>query len=102
MHHRLFGNLQGQDAPALAGHARAIRLDAGKFEQCLTSGRHAATVRKAIEDGQRAGVRGTPTFFVGVSADGRTVEATRILRGAQPYERFKALLEPALAGARTR
>ena len=46
--------------------------------------RHGATVKKAVGEGQRAGVRGTPTSFVGRSADGRTVQATRMLRGAQP------------------
>jgi protein-disulfide isomerase len=99
MHHRLFGDIRGQDAEKLTAHARALRLDVKKFEQCLASGRHAATVNKAVEDGQRAGVRGTPTFFVGVSADGRTVQATRMLRGAQAYERFKDVIDTALADA---
>ena len=44
-------------------------------------------------------MRGTPTFFVGVSGDGRTMQATHMLRGAQPYERFKAILDTALADA---
>jgi protein-disulfide isomerase len=86
MHDRLFGNIGGHEGQELAAQAKALRLDVRKFEQCLASGRHAATVTKAIEEGQRAGVHGTPTFFVGVSGDGRTVKATRILRGAQPYE----------------
>jgi protein-disulfide isomerase len=99
MHHRLFGDIRGQDAEKLTAHARALRLDVKKFEQCLASGRHGSTVKKALEEGQRAGVRGTPSFFVGRSGDGRTVQATRMLRGAQPYERFKAVLDTALAEA---
>jgi protein-disulfide isomerase len=99
MHQRLFGNTREQDNAALTAHARALRLDARKFDECLSSGRHAATVKKAIEDGQRAGVRATPTIFVGVSADGRTVKATRMMRGAQPYERFKAAIDSALSDA---
>jgi protein-disulfide isomerase len=100
MHDRLFGNIGGQEGQELAAQAKALRLDVRKFEQCLASGRHAAAVTKAIEEGQRAGVHGTPTFFVGVSGDGRTVKATRILRGAQPYERFKALIDLALSDVR--
>ena len=100
MHDRLFGDIRSQDADKLAAHAKALRLDGRKFQQCLESGRNAAAVKKAIEDGQRAGVRGTPTFFVGVSEDGRTVQATRMLRGAQPYERFKAVIDLALADGR--
>jgi protein-disulfide isomerase len=96
MHDRLMGDIRGQDGDKLTAHARSLKLDVRKFEQCLESGRHAAAVKKAVEDGQRAGVRGTPTFFVGVSEDGRTVQATRMLRGAQPYERFKVVLTAAL------
>ena len=100
MYHRLFGNVRAQDTENLTAHAKTLRLDVKKFDQCVVSGRHAATVKKAIEEGQRAGVRGTPTFFVGASGDGRTVQATRMLRGAQPYERFKATIDTALADVR--
>ena len=100
MYHRLFGNVRGQTMENLTAHAKALRLDLRKFEPCLASGRHGATVKKAIDEGQRAGVRGTPTFFFGVSKDGRTVQATRMLRGAQPYERFKATIDTALADGR--
>ena len=102
MYRRLFGDLRGQDAPGLTAHAKALRLDGRKFDQCLTSGRHTARVQKAVEEGQRAGVRGTPAFFVGVSTDGRTVKATQMLRGAQPYDRFKGIIETALSDASPR
>jgi protein-disulfide isomerase len=98
IHQRLFGNIQAQQPADLTAHARALRLDVRKFEQCVSSGRHAGTVAKAVEEGQRAGVRGTPTMFVGLSTEGRTVKATRMLRGAQPYERFKAAIETTFAG----
>ena len=102
MYHRLFGDLRGQDAQGLTAHAKALRIDGRKFDQCLTSGRHTAKVQKAVEEGQRAGVRGTPAFFVGVSTDGRTVKATQMLRGAQPYDRFKGIIETALSEASPR
>jgi protein-disulfide isomerase len=100
MHPLLFANIRGQDRAGLTAYARTLKLDAGKFEQCLTAGRHAPTIKKAIEEGQRAGVRGTPTFFVGVTGNGRTLQATQMLRGAQPYETFKAAIETVLAGLR--
>lgn len=99
LHPLLFGNIKAQSPPQLLAHARTLRLDGAKFEQCLASGRHGATVQKALAEGQRAGVRGTPTFFVG-AGDGRTVQATQMLRGAQPYERFKVILDAALANGR--
>ena len=101
MHQRLFANLRAQEAADLAAHAKALRLDVRPFERCLASERHAKRIQMAVEDGQRAGVRGTPTFFVGVSADGRTVSATRMVRGAQPYERFKAVIDAVLSTAGT-
>lgn len=100
MYHRLFGDVRAQETENLTAHAKSLRLDVRKFEQCLTSERHVARVRKAIEDGQRAGVRGTPTFFVGVNDGGGTVRATRIVRGAQPYERFKSVIDTVLSDVR--
>lgn len=100
MYHRLFSNVRGQELQDLTAHAKALRLDAKKFEQCVASERHAERVRKAVDEGQRAGVRGTPTFFVGVSGPGGTVKATRIVRGAQSYDRFKGVLDTVLADVR--
>jgi protein-disulfide isomerase len=100
MHHRLFGDIRGQEAQQLKAHAQALGLDVQKFEQCVSSERHVARIQTAVEEGQRAGVRGTPTFFVGVSEDGRTVKATRMVRGAQPYERFKKALDAVLSDVR--
>ena len=100
MHDRLFANIRAQQPQELTAHAKALRLDVGQFEQCLASGRHAARVKQAVEEGQRLGIRGTPTFFVGADTDGRTVKATRVLRGAQPYEQFKTAIEAVLAEAR--
>jgi protein-disulfide isomerase len=100
MHDRLFDNLRSQQASDLKAHAKALRLDVDAFDQCLASDRHAARVRDALQEGQRASVRGTPTFFVGVDGDGRTVKATRMLRGAQAYEQFKAVIDALLSEAR--
>jgi protein-disulfide isomerase len=44
--------------------ATELGLDSGAFDTCLSSGRYRAFVNQAIRDGQAAGVRGTPTFFV--------------------------------------
>ena len=100
MHDRLFGNIRGQQIQDLTAHAKALRLDGREFEQCLASERHTARVHQALEEGQRAGVRGTPTFFVGIDEEGRIVKATRMLRGAQSYEQFKAAIDAVLADIR--
>jgi protein-disulfide isomerase len=46
-----------------------------------------AEVMKDLEDGQKHGVSGTPAFFInGI-----------FLNGAQPYEKFKAIIDRELA-----
>ena len=101
MHDRLFGNQQALAAADLPGHAGALALDVTAFQQCLDSGKHAAKIRGDLEDGLKAGVRGTPTFFVG-SIDGTSgkVNVLRIVRGAQPFPVFKTAIDAALTEAK--
>jgi protein-disulfide isomerase len=97
MHHRLFANQNALAAQQLLGHAEAVGLDAGKFKTCLDSGKYAAKVRKDLAEAQRAGVTGTPTFFVGLS-DPRDseIKAVRKIVGAQNYAAFKAAIDTLL------
>lgn len=97
MHDRLFQNQNQLGAAELPKHAQAIGLKTAEFEECLKSGRHGTEIRKDMEDGQKAGVQGTPTFFLGVQeADGKTIKILRVIVGAQPYGQFKEAIEWAL------
>lgn len=99
MHDRLFTDSQRTDVKDLVAHARALGLDERRFERCLADGVHAAVVRRAISDGERARVRGTPTFFVGLTEpDGGPVRPQRLIVGAQPYAVFKQAIEGLLGG----
>jgi protein-disulfide isomerase len=97
MHDRLFANQRALGVPELPGHATAIGIDAAKFEECLTSGRHAARVKKDMTEGRAAGVSGTPAFFIGVMnpADSN-VKVLRSISGAQPYTAFKTAIDELL------
>lgn len=64
-----------------------IGLDSTKFDECLDSGEMASEVKADFEDGQRAGVRGTPSFIIN----------DKVLSGAQPFENFKAVIDAELA-----
>jgi protein-disulfide isomerase len=88
MHGKLFANAQKLDVSDLKGHARAIGLDGGKFDQCLDSGEKAKVVEMHKKAGEEAGVTGTPAFFI----NGRP------LSGAQPLDAFKAILDDELKG----
>lgn len=80
-------------------HAEALGLDVKKFEECMTSGRKAPEVRKDMAEAQKAGVTGTPAFLLAVPdpSDRTKVKGLTLMRGAQPYERFKAEIDQALA-----
>ena len=75
------------DKEALAGYARNANMDAEKFEACVKSEKYKAQVDKDIEEGRKAGVTGTPAFFInGISTS-----------GAQQQDAFTRIIEDELA-----
>ncbi len=88
MHDQLFANHQKLDVPDLKDHARAVGLDAAKFDECLDSGAKAKEVEKHQKAGEDAGVTGTPAFFI----NGRP------LHGAQPADAFRRIIDEELKG----
>ena len=84
MHDKMFENQKKLGVDGLKSMVLEIAgLDAGKFNTCLDSGRHAQTVLDDMRDGQQAGVGGTPAFFVN----------GRFASGALTYEAFAKLIE---------
>jgi len=101
MYHRLFGNQRALGAADLLAHADALSLKAEAFKPCVESGKYAARVQRDLAEGRRAGVTGTPTFFLGwVEPDGTRVRSIRRLVGAQPYDAFKEAIEAALSAGK--
>ncbi len=97
LHDRLFANQQALGDQDLLGHAGAVGMDGTAFKQCVGTEAVAAKVRQDLNDGARAGVTGTPTFFFGVvQADGR-LKVLEKLTGAVPYARFQATIDTLLA-----
>jgi protein-disulfide isomerase len=98
MHARIFINNKAVSEQDLLQSAEAIGLDSAKFQECLSSGRHASEIRKDLSEGQKAGVRGTPSFFLGLTtSDHSKIKATKMLRGAQPYSSFKRDIDSLLS-----
>jgi len=98
MHQRLLTNPNLLAVKDLPGHAKALSLDLAKFEPCLASGKYATRVRRGMQEGEKAGVEGTPTFFFGLTEkDKPVVKAAKVLRGAYPYQNFKEALDSLLA-----
>lgn len=66
----------------LAGYARALGLDDKKLLESLNNKTNASRVQRDVEDGNKAGINATPTFFVnGEKMDGFG------------FEEFKRLIE---------
>ena len=98
MHKRVFANQRAMTVGDLSAHAAALGLDKSRFEKCLADGGYAAKIRSGLSAGEQAGVRGTPTFFVGLTEPkSGTLKAVRRIVGAQPYGAFKAAIDDLLA-----
>ena len=85
-HDRLFGNQQALQPESLKKHAVDTGLDAGKFNECLDSGKYAQRVQTQIGVGAALGVNATPAVFIN----------GRMLAGAQPYQTFAAVIDEEL------
>lgn len=85
-HDLLFVNQSELTANSLIELARGIKLDEKRFGACLSSGKFRASVEEDLQEGENAGVSGTPTFFInGV-----------LLSGAQSLSEFEKIIESEL------
>ncbi|MDR4494161.1 MAG: DsbA family protein [Nitrospirales bacterium] len=78
-------------------HATALELNLPEFQECVSSERQAEKVQKDIQEGKKAGVKGTPTFFLGFEDHDHQLQVTKALRGAQSYTRFKNVIDRLLS-----
>lgn len=60
----LYQNQAALDVPSLKKYATAVGLNRVRFDRELDGGVYAAEVRHDIADGEKYGIRGTPTIFI--------------------------------------
>jgi protein-disulfide isomerase len=89
MHDKLFADQQHEDAATFERYAKELQLDVGKFKADIAADKHAAEIKADQELAAKFGARGTPSFFI----NGRP------LRGAQPIEQFKSLIDHEIKAA---
>jgi protein-disulfide isomerase len=89
MHDILFKNQQNLAAADLEKYAQEIGLNMPKFKAAIEDKKLAEQVDADAAAGGKIGARGTPAFFVN----------GRFLSGAQPFDRFKALIDEELKKA---
>ena len=89
-HKKLFNNQSALADDNLKTYAKDLGLDTAKFDECMTKKPFSAAIDKDLADGAEAGVNGTPAFFI----NGRS------LSGAQPFEKFKEIIDDELTTAK--
>jgi protein-disulfide isomerase len=86
-HDVLFEKASSLAPEALRGYAAEVGADAAAFGQCLDSHKFRAAVAADVEVGSKAGVTGTPSFFIN----------GQLLVGNQPLAEFQRVIEGELA-----
>ena len=86
-HDLLFADQSKLDKTGLVDKARSLKLDEKQFETCLSNERYKTQIQKDSQDGMRAGVSGTPGFFIN----------GYFLNGAQPETAFERVIQEQLA-----
>ncbi len=90
-HDMLFAQQGGENSGTftkdkLISAAAKLNLDSTQFADCLNQDKTLPRVQADIDEGNRIGVRGTPSFLLN----------GKLIVGAQPYAAFKAALDAAL------
>src|SRR5713226_685861 len=88
-HDLLFGDQSSLDRNGLIAKAAKLHLDEKQFDACLTTEKYKAQIQQDSQDGMRAGVSGTPGFFInGI-----------FLSGTQPEAIFEKAIQEQLPGS---
>ncbi len=86
-HDAMFADQAKLNEPGLLETAHSLGMDGESFRSCLTGDKFKAQIEQDVQDGTRAGVSGTPGFFInGV-----------FVNGAQPEAEFEKVIESELA-----
>ncbi len=92
LHDWMFANVKQLGEPdAVYSAATSLGLDAEALKSCVDNDEMAAEVAKDLREARSVGANSTPTFFVN----------GRLLRGAQPYDEFAAIIESELGEGST-
>ncbi|MEO8800919.1 MAG: thioredoxin domain-containing protein [Polyangiaceae bacterium] len=87
MHDLLFANQTSLDRPSLDGYAKRVGLDMTKYANAMETHSHKADIDADVKAAKDADINGTPAFVIN----------GYFLSGAQPYTKFKKLVDLSLA-----
>ncbi|MGR9107645.1 MAG: DsbA family protein [Gammaproteobacteria bacterium] len=92
MRDQLFANQSRLNFDFYGKLAGNLGLDTTSFLDCASQNAQVQEVEKDLAYGQRVGVKGTPTFFIGKVESGKLSNVQR-LSGAQPFLVFSHVVE---------
>jgi protein-disulfide isomerase len=87
MHDAMFADQTKLDKDNLLATAKKIGAKEADFKACLEAEKHKAVIESDIAEGQKIGIKSTPTFFVN----------GKLVNGAQPIEVFSEVIDEELA-----
>jgi protein-disulfide isomerase len=90
MHDKMFANQQKIKREDLEGYAKEIGLDMDKFKNAMDQQPYKAAIEVDDKAGTDIGISGTPAFLIN----------GYYISGAQPYSKFKKLIDRALSEAK--
>ena len=98
MHATLFADPPSKEDRALILQAQKAGVEAGKFWECLSSGRNAASIKSSVTRIEQLGIQGTPMTVIGITpGPGQPMKVVKYVYGARPYSDFKTAID-AVAG----
>ena len=87
MHDRIFENQREMSPERYEEYAAEIGLDLEQYKRDIVSQEVKSRIDADTQEAAKVGNRGTPGFFIN----------GRLLRGAKPFESFKAIIDEELA-----
>lgn len=87
MHDAMYSEQSKLRGPDLIETAGRLGMDRASFAACLKSGKYKAAIQQDVAAGTKAGVTGTPTFFIN----------GRFLEGSVPSAQFEKIIDADLA-----
>ncbi len=89
MHDKLFAKQQQLERANLDKYAQEAGLNMAKFKAAMDQHSYKDQIDKDSKDGTAAGASGTPAFFIN----------GQFLAGAQPFDKYKAVIDAELKKA---
>lgn len=87
MHDAMYANQSKLTSDDLIKTASGLGMDEQSFASCLKAGTYKAAIQQDLDAGQKAGVSGTPAFFIN----------GRFLNGSVPEQQFEEIINSELS-----